>query len=99
MTEQPAYVIEVRAGPLFGEEVIRTIDVSSDTATPDLNAIDMIESYRSYYESRDDVVWEGREINAEGFLAGLSSEGISYRIVCTPPLPVEVSPPTQPTLW
>lgn len=92
-----AYVIEVRAGPLFGEEVIRSIEISS-LGLPENDAADMIESYRDYYANRNEVVWDGEEVNAEGVLRGLG-EGLSYEIRITPPLPVEVSPPTQPTLW
>jgi hypothetical protein len=97
MSEQ--YVIEARCGPVFGEEVIRSIEVPFSEAQADLTVLELVESYRDYYASRNGVVWEGREIDAQGVLAGLAPDGISYRIVVTPPLPVEADAPTQPTLW
>lgn len=99
-SQQPAaYVIEVSAGPLFGEEVIRSIEVAASHDAPDLTAIDLIEGFRTYYGNREEVTWDGDEVDALGILAGLAPNGISYRIQIKPPLPVEVSPPTQPTLF
>jgi hypothetical protein len=96
---QPEYVIEARSGPLFGEEVIRSIEVPFSDPEAELHVCEMFESYREYYESRNDVVWEGREMRADGTLSGLAPDGVSYRITVTPPLPVEADAPTQPTLW
>jgi hypothetical protein len=99
MTDPPiAYRIEVRSGPLFGEEEIRSIEVPASEGMPEMKAIEMVESFRSYYENREEVTWDGEEVDGNGVLSGLAPEGISYRIVVTPPIPTEVEP-TQPTLW
>jgi hypothetical protein len=100
MTDQPtSYHVEVRAGPLFGEEELRSIDVPLDDVQAELHVIELFESYRDYYASRNNVTWEGYEMRPDGTLAGLAPDGVSYRIVITPPLPVDTDPPTQPTLW
>lgn len=97
MTAETAYTIEVRSGPLFGEEVVRSIEVPASPIA-ETNAIDLIESYREYYANRNEVVWDGEEVNDMGVLNGLAPGGVVYRLVITPPLPVEAEPPTQPTL-
>ena len=77
------YHIEVRSGPLLGEETVRSMEAK----TPE-DAVLAIESLRETYAQRDNVTWEGEEVNALGTLVGMDDDRHVWQIQVQPPLPV-----------
>jgi len=79
--EPETYEVTISCGPVHEEEVVRRHTVR----TPDA-ALAIIESLRDTYGARDNVTWNGEEINPEGRLYGLAPKGLVYMIAVKPPL-------------
>lgn len=78
------YTVEVRSGPTHQETTLRTFEATSVE-----EAEDVIEAQREYYAQRDEVQWEGDEVDAQGRLYGLKSQpggAQAWLITVVPPL-------------
>lgn len=80
-TQPTVYEVTIACGPVHEEEVVRRHSVK----TPD-DALVIIESLRDTYGARENVTWNGEEVNPEGRLYGLAPKGVVYVIAVTPPL-------------
>ena len=76
------YTIEVRCGPQFGEETIRTMEAK----TPE-DAVIAIESLRESYEQRNQVRWNAEEVDSVGNLYGIDGTRQVWVIHVNPALP------------
>lgn len=79
------YTIEIRKGPLHGEELIRSHEAKDTDA-----ALNLIDGIRETYMQREGVAWTAEEVNPEGKLYGMA-QGTVYIISVTPPLTVALS--------
>ena len=76
------YTVEVRCGPLFEEETVRSMEAK----TPE-EAVIAIESLRETYAQRENVRWAAEEVNSVGDLLGLADQGRVWHIHVSPALP------------
>ena len=76
------YTIEVRCGPTFSEETVRSMEAK----TPE-DAVIAVESLRETYAQRDSVKWQGEEVNSVGDLLGMDDQRNTWQIHVSPPLP------------
>jgi hypothetical protein len=95
MTDQPQlfedesfdhYQVEIRAGQLFDEQVLRSHSAGSVD-----DALNLLDGIRDAYAQRDEVTWDGEEVDAGGKLRGLDPSGRVYLLSVTPPLTVALS--------
>ena len=84
--EYHSYKIELRKGAVHDLEVIRAHEV-----TDVIDAESMIEGIRDTVQGRDDVTWNGEEVDEHGYLYGLAPGGVVFQIHVTPPLNVALS--------
>lgn len=78
------YTIEIARQRAGGEvETLRT-----HSATSVLDAEVMVDSLRETYHAREDVSWDGDEVDKYGKLYGTTPTGTVYEISVAPPLRV-----------
>lgn len=80
------YTVEIRRGPLFDEQAIRTHRAESRD-----DALNLIEGMRDTYGQRENVTWQAEEVDGVGKLYGLAPGGEVYVISVIPPLTTELS--------
>jgi hypothetical protein len=74
------YTIKLSKGSIGEMEIVRT-----HTAKTVDDAITFVESLRDMFANRDDVQWQGDEVDERGLLFGLA-RGVVYEISVVPPL-------------
>lgn len=87
MPESDHFTVTLYKGPLGGQEIVRQFDTPSVEA-----ALSMVESLRDNAEVRDNVTWDGTEVDQRGILHGLAPGADSatpYEITVVPPFPSE----------
>ena len=78
------YTVELRRGQEPDNEVVRSTQATSLSA-----AIDLIEAFRDFAESRHGVIWRDSEVDYKGSLFGLV-KGVVWEIHVTPDLNTEL---------
>lgn len=79
------YKIELIEGAGDAVEVVR-----STKATDVDGAIGLIDGFRELAAGRDDVTWDGDNVDERGVLFGLDAKGVTWQITCVPPLSQEL---------
>lgn len=84
------YTVELRRGVVGEMTVMRHHRATSVTL-----ALNLIDGLREAAHLRDNVTWQGDEVDAGGNLYGLAPGGIVYQISCVPPLTTELATELQ----